>query len=358
MAAASRAWVGLRQDPEHVFSQFVDRGPLWVLAAVRPSDLVATAVLLVLLYLAGRRLLPLTVTWERPQVRAASFLAFTACVVLAFAAPGWAGRGAAMLIIPMFCQAMSSLLTDTGPDTGIGIGEGRGAVWDAHAVSACTDPNHLHVHDLEGRSNRAVRAAADGDPRPLQDLLDQLEPRLAGSVAARSWPMQFQADVLVAKGRYGEAADILDEVLTLAGRDDNLEAVRAKMRLTDALAGGRTPPPAEVTEYARALPVPSATVQLQRPAPYLHGLSMLRLAQGRPAEAAELAGRSRGQIADPRDRAVVDATLVIALARSGDLDGARKWLKKVPPECPLYPAASHEVRPAGRSTPPATAPEC
>jgi hypothetical protein len=70
-----------------------------------------------------------------------------------------------------------------------------------------------------------------------------------------------------------------------------------------------------------------------------HTGAMLRLFQGDPAGAAALALQARAGTTNRWDRAIVDATIAVALAGAGDVEQARRYARRVPQSCPLHEAA-------------------
>jgi hypothetical protein len=195
-------------------------------------------------------------------------------------------------------------------------------------------------------------AMATGDPALALAFVERARPCLPPALA-RSWPEYVGALALCAAGRYADAAERLARARRELPADDVLmraiQHVHVDALLSHALSTGTTPPEPVLDDCARVLA--GLTPDDADPAARQHTEAMLRLFRGDPTGAANLCRQVRTAITDRRARAIVDATVAVALARAGDLEGAREHARRVPPSCPLHEAACRATLTAGLPAP-------
>jgi hypothetical protein len=253
--------------------------------------------------------------------------AVAACLALAWWGPDQAGRIAVMAAVAVGVAAVWMNQPRPGPSS---AGWWR---WLSHRGSAASPDQWLEV---------VLRhAAATRDCRLALAFVEGMRPCLTQAVV-RSWPEYVSGVALSAAGRYAEAAERLAQVRRSLPPDDVLaDAVRhvhVDALLTDALGAGTTPPDAVLADCAGVLgrltvDGPAAVAAVR------HTGAMLRLFQGDPAGAAALALQARDGTTNRWDRAIVDATIAVALAGAGDVEQARRYARRVPQSCPLHEAA-------------------
>ncbi len=191
--------------------------------------------------------------------------------------------------------------------------------------------------------SEALRRSAAGECDEILQAVDRTAATLSPAKVA-VWRPFKRLQVLSAAGRFPEALVAVNE-LAQADKDGELAAFialsRVDLSLSAGVLSGETPAPAELEEYARVLSdLPDELAAL---AEVEHTRALLLLAHGRAEDAVAAARSAREGISDPSSLAVVDATIAIALERSGQRDPARAALERVPEWCPLYGAARREL---------------
>jgi hypothetical protein len=181
-----------------------------------------------------------------------------------------------------------------------------------------------------------------GNPEPAQVMMRQLLAGLQPGTRPHRDASALLAVHLARSGHFDEAVTHLETAAGSAAADADLRrqlrSARAEAVLSGAVLSGAAVAPAELAVLRDELVPPS------RPE-HLHALALLHLADGNPlaaardATAALQAAPALAQV----DRAAVVATVVIALAGSGDQAQARQWLADIPAWSAWRPAAQRAL---------------
>ncbi|RKS69333.1 peptidase M50-like protein [Motilibacter peucedani] len=241
----------------------------------------------------------------------ANLLVAAGCAPLACLLPAVPGTVAAVLAVhELFAWAANMAVT--APRHG-GVGSDG---WQLRRLAAAVPRPDLPACDVPGQHDldRASALLLAGDHDGAVAAFDVSLERLPLTHPARPWAAHARADAL----------------------------------LTSAIARGGTPPSAATLAEAHAVVDAIAADPATGPA-LVHTRAMCHVLEGRPDEAAALLGPLKQQPMDPRNAAVVDATMAVALARLGRQAEARVWAEQVPSSCVLHAAAWRELTayPAG-----------
>ncbi|MGZ6804090.1 MAG: site-2 protease family protein [Nocardioidaceae bacterium] len=251
--------------------------------------------------------------------------------------PPLAAAGAAGFAMLNLCLLLGNM-ADQPPAAGT-LGTDGWQLGELRALPA--EQTHLEIKQGRGRPYLT------GDPDiAAERLLRRLSSaRGLTLVQLRNlrWQLAYQC---CRQGRFTEGADLFE---ALAAREPSgptrvaLAACWADAVVSAAVAAGHTLPPAVQTRCADAVSAARGMRGVK------HSASLLSLVQGQPREALVLAEETLDEEdLQVEERAIVAATIALALAGVGEHAQARVWLEEVPVSCPLHAAASRAAATAPR----------